>query len=221
MKIAAIAALATVAAAADPFAIISEHWDQLTSLIEGDLPLLQAGNAQLYAVATSIIGGTKITQAFNTDLIQQVATGIPPAILNNLFERAGITGVTADGKPLPTGDSKPTAAEPSPEPTAAHSSSAEDKPSAAPPPPRPRRLRTSRQLPPPRLPSRPLLTPQSRAPRLMRSLLFRVPSRRVPPSPRRVLTSRRLLTRRPRATALPRFWLARSVPPLLPPLPSS
>ncbi|ORX66618.1 hypothetical protein DL89DRAFT_270151 [Linderina pennispora] len=117
MKIAAIAALAAVAAAAvDPFAAISEHWDQLTSLIEEDLPILQVADAKLYAAATSIIGGTKITQAFNTDLVQQ----------------AGITGVTADGKPLPTGDSKPTAAESSPEPTAAQSSSAEDKPSAAP-----------------------------------------------------------------------------------------
>ncbi|ORX66617.1 hypothetical protein DL89DRAFT_270149 [Linderina pennispora] len=115
MKIAAVTALVSVAlATVDPLAEISAHWDDLGDLIDDSLPMLQAADPKLYAVATSVIGGTKITQAFDSDLVQQVATAFPPEIVNNILSRAGITGFTANGKPIPTGGSETSSATSSP-----------------------------------------------------------------------------------------------------------
>ncbi|KAJ2802345.1 hypothetical protein H4S07_004715, partial [Coemansia furcata] len=117
---------------------ISAKWDALVSVINADLPVLKGANPAIYAQATSVIGGPAITQTFNVPLVQQVATGISPAIMNPVLSRAGITGITLDGKPLPTDPSavaspssspSPTSASPSSSPTSASPSSS---PSSAP-----------------------------------------------------------------------------------------
>ncbi|KAJ2662027.1 hypothetical protein IWW48_002086 [Coemansia sp. RSA 1200] len=118
----AIAAVAATAVAADVNTMdeISAHWSDITSIINGDLPALSLVNPSLYAQATSVIGGTAITQDFNSDLVQHVATGISPDIMNPVLSRAGVTGVTLDGSPIPTGDAaSPTSAESSASPTTA------------------------------------------------------------------------------------------------------
>ncbi|KAJ2454085.1 hypothetical protein EV183_001808 [Coemansia sp. RSA 2336] len=101
---AAFATLAVAAIAQDVNTLeeISQNWDNIVSIINGDLPTLKAANPAIYAQATSVIGGTEITQDFNVDLIQQVATGIDPAIMNAVLSRASVTGVTLDGQPIPT-----------------------------------------------------------------------------------------------------------------------
>ncbi|KAJ1724690.1 hypothetical protein LPJ53_001051 [Coemansia erecta] len=100
------AALASVVVAdnADAISQISEHWDDIASVINEDLPALKAVNPSIYEAATSVIGGTELTAAYNEELVQQVATGIAPAIMNPVLSRAGVTGVTLDGNPLPTDD---------------------------------------------------------------------------------------------------------------------
>ncbi|KAJ2880103.1 hypothetical protein H4R27_004924 [Coemansia aciculifera] len=138
----AIASVAAVATAQDAMSQISAKWDALVSVINADLPVLKGANPAIYAQATSVIGGPSITQTFNVALVQQVATGISPAIMNPVLSRAGITGVTLDGKPLPTGAAsnsapssspKPTSASPSSSPTsAAPSSSPTSAPSSSP-----------------------------------------------------------------------------------------
>ncbi|KAJ2489003.1 hypothetical protein GGI11_009289 [Coemansia sp. RSA 2049] len=130
----AIAAVAATAAAADVNTMdqISSHWSDITSIINGDLPALSLVNPSLYAQATSVIGGTAITQDFNSDLVQHVATGISPDIMNPVLSRAGVTGVTLDGSPIPTGDaSSPTSAESSASPTTAADESTAAESSAA------------------------------------------------------------------------------------------
>ncbi|KAJ1642634.1 hypothetical protein LPJ64_005542 [Coemansia asiatica] len=108
MKFAFTAALvvsaAAVAQAANENALaqISQHWDAIVSVINGDLPTLKGLNPDIYAQATSVIGGTSLDASYNEQLVQQVATGISPAIMNPVLERAGVTGVTLDGSPLPT-----------------------------------------------------------------------------------------------------------------------
>ncbi|KAJ2528466.1 hypothetical protein EV175_007455, partial [Coemansia sp. RSA 1933] len=67
----AITALAATAAAIDTMSEISAHWDAITSIINGDLPTLSLVNPSLYAEATSVIGGTAITEAFNTNIVQE------------------------------------------------------------------------------------------------------------------------------------------------------
>ncbi|KAJ2779623.1 hypothetical protein GGI15_003814 [Coemansia interrupta] len=98
------AALATVVVAdnADAISQISAHWEDIASVINEDLPALKAVNPSIYEAATSVIGGTELTAAYNEELVQQVATGIAPAIMNPVLSRAGVTGVTLDGNPLPT-----------------------------------------------------------------------------------------------------------------------
>ncbi|KAJ2833683.1 hypothetical protein GGI24_000752 [Coemansia furcata] len=134
----AIASVAAVATAQDAMSQISAKWDALVSVINADLPVLKGANPAIYAQATSVIGGPAITQTFNVPLVQQVATGISPAIMNPVLSRAGITGITLDGKPLPTDPSaeaspssspSPTSASPSSSPTSASPSSS---PSSAP-----------------------------------------------------------------------------------------
>ncbi|KAJ2403335.1 hypothetical protein GGI23_000040 [Coemansia sp. RSA 2559] len=126
----AFTALAALAAAdVNTMSEISAHWDAITSIINNDLPTLSLVNPSLYAQATSVIGGTAITGAFNTNLVQQVATGISPAIMNPVLSRAGVTDVTLDGSPIPTGDSasSSSSSEASSSPTtSAESSSAEE-----------------------------------------------------------------------------------------------
>ncbi|KAJ1800086.1 hypothetical protein LPJ59_001361 [Coemansia sp. RSA 2399] len=131
----AFTALAALAAAdINTMSEISAHWDAITSIINGDLPTLSLVNPSLYAEATSVIGGTAITEAFNTNIVQQVATGISPAIMNPVLSRAGVTDVTLDGSPIPTSDSasSSSSAEASSSPTtSAESSSAEESGSSA------------------------------------------------------------------------------------------
>ncbi|KAJ2130615.1 hypothetical protein IW136_005514 [Coemansia sp. RSA 678] len=105
MKFAAAFALAAVASAqVNTLEEISAKWDQIVSVINGDLPTLKAANPAIYAQATAVIGGTEITQEYNEDLIQQVATGIDPALMNAVLSRAGVSGVTLDGEAIPTDD---------------------------------------------------------------------------------------------------------------------
>ncbi|KAJ1665136.1 hypothetical protein IW140_003589 [Coemansia sp. RSA 1813] len=128
----AIAALvASVAADVNTMSEIEAHWSQITSIINADLPTLSLVNSDLYNSATKVIGGTAITQAFNTDLIQQVATGISPDIMNPVLSRAGITDVTLDGKPIPTSDSSPSSSASSSPTTDAQSSAHETGSSSA------------------------------------------------------------------------------------------
>ncbi|KAJ2745582.1 hypothetical protein GGI20_002069 [Coemansia sp. BCRC 34301] len=119
----AIASVAAVATAQDAMSQISAKWDALVSVINADLPVLKGANPAIYAQATSVIGGPSITQSFNVDLVQQVATGINPAIMNPVLSRAGITGISLDGKPLPTGAGSSPAPSSSPNPTSASPSS--------------------------------------------------------------------------------------------------
>ncbi|KAJ2690636.1 hypothetical protein IWW39_000578 [Coemansia spiralis] len=135
----AIASVAAVATAQDAMSQISAKWDALVSVINADLPVLKGANPAIYAQATSVIGGPSITQDFNVALVQQVATGIAPAIMNPVLSRAGITGITLDGKPLPTGAAPtsapssspaPTSASPSSSPTSAPTSSPTSSPSS-------------------------------------------------------------------------------------------
>lgn len=132
--IAALAAIAT-AAAQDPMAEISAHWDALTSIINHDLPTLKLAQPELYAQATEIIGGTEITQPFSPELVQQVATGIDTGLMNAVLHEAGITDITLDGKPIPTGAPAPTtsadkSSDPAstPAPTSGASSDASSRP---------------------------------------------------------------------------------------------
>ncbi|KAJ2263988.1 hypothetical protein EV176_006325, partial [Coemansia sp. RSA 451] len=105
MKFAAAFALAAVASAqVNTLEEISAKWDQIVSVINGDLPTLKAANPAIYAQATAVIGGTEITQEYNEELIQQVATGIDPALMNAVLSRAGVSGVTLDGEAIPTDD---------------------------------------------------------------------------------------------------------------------
>ncbi|KAJ2501855.1 hypothetical protein GGH96_001616 [Coemansia sp. RSA 1972] len=105
MKFAAAFALAAVASAqVNTLEEISANWDKIVSVINGDLPTLKAANPSIYAQATAVIGGTEITQDYNEELIQQVATGIDPALMNVVLSRAGVTGVTLDGEAIPTDD---------------------------------------------------------------------------------------------------------------------
>ncbi|KAJ2080358.1 hypothetical protein H4R24_003142 [Coemansia sp. RSA 988] len=99
----AIAALAAAATAqVNTMQEISENWDNIKSVINGDLPTLKAANPAIYAQATSVIGGEEVTQDFNVDLVQQVATGIDPGLMNAVLSRAGVEGVSLDGKEIPT-----------------------------------------------------------------------------------------------------------------------
>ncbi|KAJ2697836.1 hypothetical protein H4R19_005636 [Coemansia spiralis] len=128
----AVAALATGAAAAgfNTMSEISSKWSAITSIINADLPVLRGANPAVYAQATSVIGGTAITQAFDAKLIQQVATGVSPALMNAVLSRAGVTGVTLDGKPIPTDDAGPapeTDTHASSPVTSAHDSSSDEK----------------------------------------------------------------------------------------------
>ncbi|KAJ2357100.1 hypothetical protein GGF43_001667, partial [Coemansia sp. RSA 2618] len=81
---------------------ISKNWDAIVSVINGDLPTLKAANPSIYAQATAVIGGEEITQDFDVDLIQQVATGIDPALMNVVLTRAGVSDVTLDGEAIKT-----------------------------------------------------------------------------------------------------------------------
>ncbi|KAJ1961208.1 hypothetical protein GGI12_003378 [Dipsacomyces acuminosporus] len=121
--VAAVAAFAAVASAANENAIaqISAHWADLAAVISKDLPLIKAGNPELYNAATSVLGGSTIPAAFDINLVQKVATGIPAGIMNPVLVKAGITGVTLDGKPLPTGAASGTAPASTPAPTSASS----------------------------------------------------------------------------------------------------
>ncbi|KAJ2891483.1 hypothetical protein GGI21_005845, partial [Coemansia aciculifera] len=137
--IASVATLAAVATAQqDAMSQISAKWDALVSVINGDLPVLKGANPAIYAQATSVIGGPSITQSFNVALVESVATGINPNIMNPVLSRAGITGITLDGKPLPTGgaatgSSSAAASSSSPSPSASPSSSpASASPSSSP-----------------------------------------------------------------------------------------
>ncbi|KAJ2704568.1 hypothetical protein FB645_003134 [Coemansia sp. IMI 203386] len=136
-----LASVASVAHGANENAMaqISEHWDAIVSVINADLPNLKAINTEIYNQATSVIGGTSLAADYNEELVQQVATGISPAIMNPVLERAGVTGVTLDGKPLPTagsdeeGSSVNTEATSSDEDTAASSTpSSEESPASSP-----------------------------------------------------------------------------------------
>ncbi|KAJ2610135.1 hypothetical protein H4S08_003744 [Coemansia sp. RSA 1365] len=99
----AIAALAAAATAqVNSMQEISDNWDNIVSVINADLPTLKAANPSIYAQATSVIGGTEVTQDFNVDLVQHVATGINPGLMNAVLSRAGVEGVTLDGKEIPT-----------------------------------------------------------------------------------------------------------------------
>ncbi|KAJ1900863.1 hypothetical protein LPJ66_001189 [Kickxella alabastrina] len=98
----AATAICVTADNADALSQISAHWDDIVSIINEDLPVLQAAQPAIFAQATAVIGGTQLTAAFNEQLVQHVATGIAPAIMNPVISRAGVTGVTLDGKPLPT-----------------------------------------------------------------------------------------------------------------------
>ncbi|KAJ2459554.1 hypothetical protein GGF42_001395 [Coemansia sp. RSA 2424] len=127
----AIASVAAVATAQDAMSQISAKWDALVSVINADLPVLKGANPAIYAQATSVIGGTAITQSFNPALVQQVATGINPAIMNPVLSRAGITGISLDGKPLPTTAGSAPAPSSSPKPTSASPSASSSPTSAA------------------------------------------------------------------------------------------
>ncbi|KAJ1935372.1 hypothetical protein GGF37_006018, partial [Kickxella alabastrina] len=98
----ATTAICVTADNADALSQISAHWDDIVSVINEDLPVLQAAQPAIFAQATAVIGGTQLTAAFDEQLVQHVATGIAPAIMNPVLSRAGVTGVTLDGKPLPT-----------------------------------------------------------------------------------------------------------------------
>ncbi|KAJ2366330.1 hypothetical protein H4S02_002538 [Coemansia sp. RSA 2611] len=135
MKFAIAAAALAVAVSADVNTIqeISENWDAIVSVINGDLPTLKAANPSVYAQATSVIGGTEITQDFNVDLIQEVATGINPALMNAVLSRAGVTGITLDGEAIPTDNAADASspAESSPEPSSADEPSASESESSS------------------------------------------------------------------------------------------
>ncbi|KAJ1803431.1 hypothetical protein LPJ56_005865 [Coemansia sp. RSA 2599] len=123
-----VASAAAVAQAAneDALAQISQHWDAIVSVINADLPVLKGINPEIFAQATSVIGGTSLDAPYDEELVQHVATGISPAIMNPVLQRAGVTGVTLDGNPLPTGGSDGDSSE-----TAQQSSTAEDTASAS------------------------------------------------------------------------------------------
>ncbi|PIA13004.1 hypothetical protein COEREDRAFT_83768 [Coemansia reversa NRRL 1564] len=90
---------------------ISDNWDNIVSVINADLPTLKAANPSIYAQATSVIGGTEVTQDFDVDLVQHVATGIDSGLMNAVLSRAGVEGVTLDGKEIPTDDNADSASD--------------------------------------------------------------------------------------------------------------
>ncbi|KAJ1730695.1 hypothetical protein LPJ61_002883 [Coemansia biformis] len=129
----AFVALAAGASAAgfNTMAEISSKWSAITSVINADLPILRGANPAVYAQATSVIGGTAITQAFDASLVQHVATGINPALMNAVLSRAGVTSVTLDGKPIPTGDAEPASPSESSESSPSPVTSASPSPSSS------------------------------------------------------------------------------------------
>ncbi|KAJ2807820.1 hypothetical protein H4R20_001115 [Coemansia guatemalensis] len=129
----AIATFATAATAqVNTMQEISENWDNIISVINQDLATLKAANPSIYAQATSALGGTEITQDFDVDFVQQVATGIEPAIMNAMFSRAGIEDVTLDGNAIPTDENADSGASGSESPvTSADESASEESVNAS------------------------------------------------------------------------------------------
>ncbi|KAJ1958236.1 hypothetical protein EC988_000419 [Linderina pennispora] len=97
-----VAALATLAAAElDALNSVSSHWDGYTSVINGDMPILQAGQSSIYDRLTSIFRGPAITQTYEPTFVMAIAYVMPDTMMNNVLTRAGVSGVTVSNHNFP------------------------------------------------------------------------------------------------------------------------
>ncbi|KAJ1946058.1 hypothetical protein FBU59_002130 [Linderina macrospora] len=117
--------------APEAYSEISEHWPQVTSIMNEDMSIIKAGAPTLYTKITSAIHGTAITQTYNKPIVDALVTTLPAPIANNLFERAGISDVSVfgghlyyypdvDGWSMDTVESNKATSIPTPTPTRSH-----------------------------------------------------------------------------------------------------
>ncbi|ORX66601.1 hypothetical protein DL89DRAFT_270139 [Linderina pennispora] len=103
--------------APEAYSEISEHWPAVTSIVNEDMPLLQAGAPSIYKRVTSVIHGTAITETYNKPLVDALVTALPSPLFNNIIYRAGIDD-NVDGWSMDSVESvEPT---PTPTPTRTH-----------------------------------------------------------------------------------------------------